>query len=110
MSTPLISVLHPTARTKPYPPSLLLGWKHTCDAFYRKAKDPSRIEYVISVHESRWEEFWDGPLRTEVPCAKGRGWVWTIQPNPGADITGLWAPPFGSVRVVKNEGRDTNVD
>ena len=56
MSAPLISVLHPTARVKPSK-AFPCGWRAAFDSYLEKADHPEQIEYVISVHESRWERF-----------------------------------------------------
>lgn len=84
---PLFSILHPTARVKPFPPSLPEGWRHTMQALYDTCIDPSRVEYVVAVHDSQWDQFWQGQL----------------SPN---NIPVPW-PHF---RVVRNTKRDCNVD
>lgn len=50
---PLISLLHPTARvapTKTHP----RGWRAAFDAFMERADYPQSVEYILSVHDSRW--------------------------------------------------------
>lgn len=50
-----ISLIHPTARVKPTA-AWPNGWRDAMQAFRDKAKHPERIEYILSVHESRWNE------------------------------------------------------
>ena len=52
---PLISLLHPTRRVTPSE-GFPRGWRDVHDAFLSRADYPGRIEYVLSVHESRWLE------------------------------------------------------
>ena len=82
--TPIISLFHPTARVGAFPPSLPLGWRHACEAWYAACDNPEQVEYVLCVHESRWREFWEGALVAEFPA-------------------------WGAVRVVCNHGPDNNV-
>jgi hypothetical protein len=86
---PRFSICHPTARVRPYPPSLPRGWQHTCEAFRLACSDPEACEYLMVVHESRWEEFWNGPLGDPAKFLKLR-----------------W-PHY---RIVRNRERDCNVD
>lgn len=58
MTQPLISLLHATARVKPSK-GFPRGWRAAFDDFLAKADHPERIEYIISVHESRRAEFWE---------------------------------------------------
>ena len=82
---PTFSLLHATARVKPYP-SFPRGWMDVCEAYFAACDHPEDVEYVLAVHASRWEDFQHGPLG----APKFPGW--------------------GSVRVVRNEGRDSCVD
>ena len=58
MKKPLISLLHPTARVKPSE-AFPRGWKDAHDAWLSRADHPERIEYIVAVHESRWQEYTD---------------------------------------------------
>jgi hypothetical protein len=83
---PLISVFHPTARTGSYP-SFPRGWLHAMEAFLSNCDDPSRVEYVLSVHRSRVNDLLEN-------C-----------PHPPAEaIQRFWA-----FKVVINDGPDTNI-
>jgi len=55
------------------------------EQWYQQCSDPQRVEYVLSVHESRLEEFMDNE--------RGR----------------LGHPAWGRFKVVTNHGPDTNV-
>src|SRR5690348_10609913 len=66
MDTPLISVLHPTCRVVPSE-AFPRGWRDVFDAWISRADHPERIEYVLSVHESRWEEQCNGVLKAPYP-------------------------------------------
>lgn len=79
MARPLISIIHPTARVKPGK----LSWRTAFDLYLSRADHPEEIEYVLAVHESRWEEFWQ---------SNSRGGAW------------------GAFRLVENKGRDCAVD
>lgn len=83
--TPIISVLHPTARVGAFPPSLPLGWRHACESWYSHCDNPEQVEYVVCVDEPLWREFWSGSLVAEFPA-------------------------WGCVRVVCNRGRGCYVD
>jgi hypothetical protein len=52
---PIISLLHPTARVKPSS-QFPRGWKAAHDVWLARADHPERIEYVLAVHESRWQQ------------------------------------------------------
>src|SRR5258707_2447813 len=56
MDRPLISILHPTARVVPSE-ACPRGWRASFDTWLSRADHPERIEYVLSVHESRVEAF-----------------------------------------------------
>lgn len=58
MSQPLISLLHPTARVRPSE-AFPQGWKAAHDVWMERADHPERIEYILTVHESRWTDFCD---------------------------------------------------
>lgn len=52
------SVIHPTARLKPsepFPSGCLEAIQH----MYDTCSDPSQVEYVLVVHESDWQDFWN---------------------------------------------------
>ncbi len=96
MSLPVISILHPTARVKPYP-----GFPSGCwgavEQFAQAAVKPHQIEYVLVVHETNWSEFWlnfggDAPDSDRVEVA--------------AHACEL----YGSFYVVQNHGRNCVVD
>ena len=78
------SILHPTARVKAYPPSLPRGWQHTCEAFFENCSDPDTCEYILVVHQSRWEEFWHGPLGDPLKVL-GKWKNYRVICNQGAD-------------------------
>lgn len=80
---PLISLLHPTARVEPSE-AFQRGWRDAHDAWMARADHPERIEYVVSVHRSRWEQ---------VPHDRPAG-----------------AQKWASFRFVCNDGRDCVVD
>ncbi len=101
MSThPKISVLHPTARIGVFP-SFPRGWRDAAKQWMQAAADPSQVEYVIAVHESRWQAFWDDISGySSAPVAVER-------------VTKLICNDtvfFGSCLVVRNDGRDCVVD
>ncbi len=96
-SRPIISILHPTARVRPYPPSFPRGWKGACEQFGNAAFHPENIEYVLIIHESNWAEFW------------------TEYGGPPPDGNAMYAVPhvgdvFGTFYVVQNHGRNCVVD
>jgi hypothetical protein len=80
MSDFTISILHPTARTRPTA-AWPNGWRDAADAFFARAARPERIEYILSIHESRWDD-----------VCKGRP-----------------SPAFDKITFVKNTGPDTCV-
>ena len=100
MSAPLISVLHPTCRVTPseaFPRfwhGAFLEWLAACD-------NPHQVEYVISVHESRWERFW---------ATMARESYWIDESWRTRDRVTMHNTSWHSVVVVKNTGRDCNVD
>ncbi len=79
MSNLLISLIHPTARTKPYP-SFPKGWLEACNNFYKNCAKPYEVEYVVVVHQSRYQEF--------------------TQNYPFRELTNQW----GYFKVVVNNG------
>lgn len=94
---PIISVLHPTARVKPYPPSFPRGCWSAVEQLANAAVKPHLIEYVLIVHASRWSEFWEN-FGGDAPDTDR-----VILTSPSID---LW----GSFLVIKNSGRDCVVD
>ena len=86
MSAPLISLLHPTRRVSPSE-AFPRGWRDAHDAWLSRADHPERIEYVLSVHESRWAEFDAQPNRARRPgIGRTHGWhEWTVVQNSGPD-------------------------
>jgi len=80
----LFSVTHPTARVRASE-SFPSGWRESMLDWFAKCDRPDRVEYVLSVHTSRWVEFWAGSL---------------------GPVT---FPDWGRVTVVRNLGPDTNV-
>ena len=102
MARPLISLLHPTARVKASE-SFPRGWRDACAQFFSSCDHPENVEYVISVHESRWFDFWGGELK------------W----NPSLGVRKIECEGthyfihferWGAVKIVKNTGRDCVVD
>jgi hypothetical protein len=85
MSQPLLSLLHPTARVKPSS-SFPRGWRAAFDLYLERADHPERIEYVLAVHESRWEGF-----------------------HVSALADGPQGEEFAAVQWIKNTGRDCAV-
>ncbi len=80
---PKISLLHPTARvvsSDAFPD----GWRAAYLQFMATCDVPEQVEYIIAVHESRWDAFWSSPLSDLLHDTR--------------------------VRVVKNKGRDCVVD
>ena len=92
MATPLISLLHPTARVKPSE-AFPRGWKDAHDVWLSRADHPERIEYVLAVHESRWHAF----------CAED------IRVGLG-DVPGIEVEKWYHFESVKNTKRDCVVD
>lgn len=84
MSQMLISVIHPTARVRASE-SFPMGWRESMLDWFSKCDRPDRVEYVVSVHASRWAEFWAGSLGPVV------------------------FPDWGRVVVVRNLGTDANI-
>ena len=103
MNQPLISVLHPTRRVVPSE-AFPQGWRAAFDAWLSACDDPSRIEYVIAVHESRWERFWEAGLLS-VPVLH-----MAVQSSRMIVNYGSGRPAVCTVVVVKNTGRDCAVD
>ena len=104
MPTPLISILHPTARVKPYA-SFPRGWRDACEQFYRTCSERAQVEYVLIVHESRWDEFWETHLETEY------GYETVAVANvPDFPVCVMRIPNWGAIKIVKNNGRDCVVD
>lgn len=105
--TPLISLVHPTARVKPYP-SFPRGWMGACKQFHDTAVQLPHIEYVLVVHESRWQEFMDNlPVLAagefDLHSAK-------VINHPAFSTIILHMPWFGELKIVRNTGRDCVVD
>lgn len=105
MATPLISVLHPTRRVSPSE-AFPSGCWEAIRAWISAADDPSRIEYVISVHESRWEEFWKHSGMAPVPEMAHT----VVFGDALVDVEGVRGYGLASLLVVKNSGRDCAVD
>jgi hypothetical protein len=110
--TPLISILHPTARVKPYP-SFPRGWRGACDQFFATARWPRNIEYVLIVHESRWEEF----LMPGIDAGSNCDWrglnielVSCVAVNAPQTTVIVRIPYWGQIKLVRNTGRDCVVD
>lgn len=105
MNQPLISVLHPTRRVSPSE-AFPSGWQAAFRKWISAADDPSRIEYVIAVHTSRWSEFWGHAEFFDVPVHEWYGAGVSLLPEvvrvTGHDLAGLI--------VVRNSGRDCAVD
>lgn len=97
--TPMISLLHPTARVSPSE-GFPRGWRDACRSFFVGCDRPEWVEYVIAVHESRWAEF----FRHGVVGDIGHSIIEV------SDNTVLSIEPWGRVRVVLNTGRDCVVD
>jgi hypothetical protein len=76
--------MHPTARVRRYA-GFPQGWRESMLDWFSKCDHPERVEYILSVHASRWADFWSGEL------------------GPA------WFPAWGRVLVVRNDGRDDNV-
>jgi hypothetical protein len=101
---PLISVLHPTRRVEPSE-AFPSGWQAVFREWISKADDPSRIEYVIAVHESRWDKFWH---HAPADWVNVRGVP--IPLGPTLSYVRLQVTVQGCfVVVVKNSEADTNV-
>lgn len=101
---PIISLLHPTARVKPSE-GFPRGWREACTAFFRACDNLQEVEYVLSVHHSRWHEFWQNAFRMRDASASK---VVRIETDGGSCF--LQFEGWGSVKVVKNSGRDCVVD
>jgi hypothetical protein len=83
---PLISLLHPTARVK-RSKAFPRGWRDACEAWWRACDHPENVEYILAVHESRWDEYWDEDARWDEVF-----------------------PLFGQRLIVQNTLRDCVVD
>lgn len=96
---PIISILHPTARVKPGG-SFPRGFLAAHDQFLSACVNPLNVEYVLIVHESRWEDFWrvNGAAVPFIPKA------------PFVKVAYSSGVGWGSLVVVKNSGRDCVVD
>lgn len=94
---PLISCIHPTARIGAIG-SFPRGWRDAARQCMESCADPSRVEYVITVHKSRWAAFWEdaGVKRAE----------W--EPIGRLEIEDVEC--FGSCVVLRNDDRDCVVD
>lgn len=55
MNEILITVIHPTARTKPTP-AFPEGWREAARTAYERADNPERIQYLLAVHQSRIDD------------------------------------------------------
>lgn len=93
---PLISILHPTARVKPSE-AFPRGWKDAHDAWLAKADHPERIEYILTVHESRWADF---------SQAEGYGSL----PSSWCRVSASGGRHWQEFEAIKNTGRDCVVD
>ncbi len=109
-NSPIISVIHPTARVKGGG-SFPKGWRGACDQFFATCAHPENVEYILVVHESRWEAFWQ-EVKLIGEWAQDADGVW--------DRSGLFQPNYSPVQldlmrfgwnlVIKNRGRDCVVD
>ena len=77
------SIIHPTARVTP---ALEHPWWIAHASAYKHASDPSQVEYIVVVHHSRINSFWD--------CFGGI----------------VFHHRWGKFTVVVNQGRDCLVD
>jgi hypothetical protein len=84
------SICHSTARIRPESP---LWWYHSMRDFLKACDRPKDVEYILTVHESNWEEF-------HRLCRNQWG-------------TGLWwgefAREWGNFRCIRNTGPNTGV-
>ncbi len=80
-----ISVIHPTARVSPSE-AFPQGWYAAYAQYMATCSCPDDIEYIIVVHESRLEEFWENL------------------------VSNGWKIRAGVARAVNNVGRDCVVD
>lgn len=96
----MISVLHPTARVSPseaFPQGWYAAyrqWMSTCDSL-------ANVEYIVAVHESRWERFWIDAINNNW-IISGAG----MEVESATVLTGddIW------LIVIKNCKRDCVVD
>ena len=97
---PIISILHPTARVKPGG-SFPRGFWAAHDQFRETCSNPSSVEYLLVVHESRWEEFW-AVNALQLPSG------FSSADREGVRFAGAYG--WHSFEVVLNTGRDCVVD
>ena len=95
MSEYPITIIHPTARVKPSE-AFPEGWREAARVWCERAADPSRIQYLLACHESRWDDL----LTFKFPEGKGDIGNWS---KLGAD----GVPQF---ELVQNTKRDCGVD
>ena len=76
--TPEISLIHPTARTRPSE-AFPLGWLEAERSWFEAAEAPERVEYILAIHESRWGDWRQLPVAfspwgygTRLVCSHGR--------------------------------------
>ncbi len=100
--SPIISILHPTARVKPGG-SFPRGWRGACEQFFATCAHPENVEYVLIVHESRFADLLDHMGDNPASCD-------LVDNGLPAVPYVLPAPRWGSVRLVINRGRDCVVD
>jgi hypothetical protein len=113
---PVISLLHPTARVSPSA-QFPRGWKDAHDTWLAAADHPENIEYVLAVHESRWQDFHaqsasSGRVVHPTPCLPncvcgGNGGQVGWATGGGRQLSGMW---HASSAAVVNVGRDCVVD
>lgn len=99
MTTPLISVLHPTRRVAPseaFPDGCWPAFREYCSA----ADDLSRVQYVIAVHISRWSKFWENAPWN----------MWESEWDAATVSVPKSLHGLHSLLVVRNSGRDCAVD
>lgn len=63
-----------------------MGWREACYEYFRNCDDTQGVEYILAVHESRWDEFINETYLVNT------------------------MPDWGVTKVVRNEGRDCVVD
>ncbi len=101
LGRPLISLLHPTARVAPSE-AFPRGWRNAHDAWLSRADHPERIEYVLTVHKSRWDAW----AAEESRCARLED-----SSSPWRKMSGLPGPAgWMEFQAVQNDKRDCVVD
>lgn len=112
---PVISIIHPTARVRPYP-SFPRGWRGACEQFFATCDHPQRVEYVLIVHESRWEEFLLDALNHSAQDRQSAAAINAPQSSivipfvPWGTDRGQEPIQNASIKLVRNTGRDCVVD